>query len=115
MSLNKISINDTTTVNTGIVYDISKAHNGATYNDLTGALGTNGSNVPLEVRDGGMSVKFIQTSDNNYGQFRYMGTDTTATTFSNVNKWQDVNNKPYRNYNNVFFIALMKNKIQLHL
>ena len=66
MSLNKISINDTTTVNTGIVYDISKAHNGATYTDLTDALGIEGENVPLEVREGGMSVKFIQTSDNKY-------------------------------------------------
>ena len=66
MSLNKIKINDTTTVNTGIVYDISKAHNGETYTNLIDALGTNGINVPLEVREGGMSVKFIQTSDATY-------------------------------------------------
>ena len=59
MSLNKISINDTTTVNTGIVYDISKAHNGATYTDLTDALGTNGNNVPLEIREGGMPIRFV--------------------------------------------------------
>ena len=57
MSLNKISINDTTTVNTGIVYDISKAHDGATYTDLADAL--SGNNVPLEVREGGMSVRFV--------------------------------------------------------
>ena len=59
MSLNKISINDTTTVNTGIVYDISKAHNGSTYTDLNDALGINGINVPLEIREGGMSVRFV--------------------------------------------------------
>ena len=59
MSLNKISINDTTTVNTGIVYDISKAKNGATYTDLSDALGTDGINVPLEVREGGMTVRFV--------------------------------------------------------
>ena len=57
MSLNKISINDTTTVNTGIVYDISKAHNGSTYTDLTDAL--SGNNVPSEVREGGMTVRFV--------------------------------------------------------
>ena len=57
MSLNKISINDTTTVNIGIVYDISKAHDGATYTDLADAL--SGNNVPLEVREGGMSVRFV--------------------------------------------------------
>ena len=58
MSLNKISINDTTTVNTGVVYDISKAM-GQSYDDLKAALGTNGNNVPPEVREGGMSVRFV--------------------------------------------------------
>ena len=57
MSLNKISINDTTTVNTGIVYDISKAHNGSTYTDLADAL--SGNNVLSEVREGGMTVRFV--------------------------------------------------------
>ena len=57
MSLNKISINDTTTVNTGIVYDISKARGGATYTDLTDAL--SGNNVPTEVREGGMLVRYV--------------------------------------------------------
>ena len=57
MSLNKISINDTTTVNTGIVYDISKAHNGLTYTDLADAL--SGNNVPLEIREGGMSIRYV--------------------------------------------------------
>ena len=62
MSLNKISINDTTTVNTGIVYDISKAHDGSTYTDLADAL--SGNNVPLEVREGGRAGRFVWTSDN---------------------------------------------------
>ena len=57
MSLNKISINDTTTVNTGIVYDISKAHNRTTYTDLADAL--SGNNVPLEIREEGMSIRFV--------------------------------------------------------
>ena len=80
MSLNKISINDTTTVNTGIVYDISKTHNGSTYTDLADALGTDGANVPLEVREGGMSIKFIQTSDNKYVQYRSMSDEFTNDT-----------------------------------
>ena len=57
MSLNKISINDTTTVNTGIVYAISKAHGGSTYTDVADAL--SGNNVPSEVREGGMSIRFV--------------------------------------------------------
>ena len=56
MSLNKISINNTTTVNTGIVYDISKATR-QSYETLTDAL--SGNNVPPEVREGGMSVRFV--------------------------------------------------------
>ena len=90
MSLNKISINDTTTVNTGVVYDISKAHNGATYTDLTDALGTDGENVPLEVREGGMSVRFIRTSVNKYVQYRLMA-DTFST---DEDDWQGVDEQP---------------------
>ena len=58
MSLNKIKINDSTVVNTGVVYDISKATN-QTYNTLSDALGTSGNNVPPEVREGGMSIRFV--------------------------------------------------------
>jgi len=58
MSLNKIKINDTTTVNTGVVYDISKATS-QSYDSLSGALGTDGKNVPPEVREGGMSVRYV--------------------------------------------------------
>ena len=58
MALNKIKINDTTTVNTGVVYDITKA-TGQSYDTLSAALGTNGNNVPLEIREGGMSVRFV--------------------------------------------------------
>lgn len=59
-----------------IVFDISAYHATgstlATYADLTSALGTNGANVPSEVRKGGMSIKFVQTSDNKYVQYRLM-------------------------------------------
>lgn len=58
MSLNRIKINESTVVNTGIVYDISKATN-QTYETLSDALGTDRSNVPLEVREGGMSVRYV--------------------------------------------------------
>ena len=58
MSLNNIKINDSTVVNTGVVYDISKATN-QTYNTLSDALGTSGNNVPPEVREGGMSIRYV--------------------------------------------------------
>ena len=80
MSLNKIKINDTTTVNTGIVYDISKANNRATYTDLADALGTDGINVPLEIREGGMIIRFVSNSDNKYVQYRLLTNEFTADT-----------------------------------
>ena len=53
------------------VFDISEynASGGtlATYADLSAAL--SGTNVPEGVRKGGMSVKFVQTSDNKYVQY----------------------------------------------
>ena len=58
MALDKIKVNDTTTVNTGVVYDITKA-TGQSYTDLKAALGTDGNNVPLEIREGGMSIRFV--------------------------------------------------------
>lgn len=65
------------------------------YADLSAALGTNGANVPAAFRKGGMSIKFVHTSDNNYVQFRYMLTDvTTAATFTNVANWQGISDKP---------------------
>ncbi len=64
MGLNNIKINNTTNVKTGVVYDISKA-TGQSYETLADAFGTDGNNVPSEVREGGMSVRFI-SSDNKY-------------------------------------------------
>lgn len=81
-------------VASAIVFDISAYHATgstlATYADLTSALGTNGANVPSEVRKGGMSIKFVQTSDNKYVQYRLMS-DTFNTTPAN---WQGVDDEP---------------------
>ena len=68
MILNKIKINDTATVTPDVVYDISKA-TGQSYETLFDALGTDGENVPSEIREGGMSVRFVHTGDNKYVQY----------------------------------------------
>ena len=71
-----------------IVYDISEANavgsTLATYADLAAALGTNGANVPEGVRKGGMSIKFVQSSDHKYVQFRYMLSSIANADFANV-------------------------------
>lgn len=54
------------------------------YADLEAALGTNGANIPAAIRKGGMSVKFVRTSDNTYVQYRLK-----LTTFSlNEENWE---------------------------
>ena len=72
----------------GEVYDISATHSNTKYTDLAEAL--SGDNVPVGVRRGGMSVKFVQSSDNKYVQYRLMS-DTFNTTVAN---WQGVDNEP---------------------
>ena len=55
-------------------FDISAYHATggelAKYADITAAIGTNGANIPEEIRKGGMSVKFVHSSDNIYIQCR---------------------------------------------
>lgn len=74
----------------GEVYDISAANSGAKYADLSAALGVDGGNVPSEIRRGGMSVKFVQSSDNKYVQFRLMSNVWST----NVADWQGVDDDP---------------------
>ena len=81
-------------------FDISAYHATggvlAKYADLTAALGTNGANIPESIRKGGMSVKFVLTSDNKYLQYRYMGTAVTGNPnpFLDTTNWQGVDDEP---------------------
>ena len=82
----------------GGAYDISAAHavGGvlATYDDLEDALGTNGANVPAAVRKGGMSIKFVNSSDNKYVRYNYLLNSTSNANFSNVDNWVGVDEEP---------------------
>ena len=71
-------------------YDISAAHSSATYADLAAALGTNGANVPESYRRGGMTVKYVQTSDNKYVQYRLMADEWSTS----EEDWQGVDKEP---------------------
>lgn len=85
------------------VFDITE-YNNTNYADLASALGTNGANVPESLRKGGMSVKFVQTSDNNstqYVQYRYMSTSTAVADFTNVANWQGVDEVPVKDSRNL--------------
>ena len=91
MGLNNIKINNTTNVKTGVVYDISKA-TGQSYETLADAL--SGNNVPSEVREGGMTVCFVHTSNSKYYQYRLMLSEFTAAQFTNSANWQGVDDEP---------------------
>jgi len=75
-------------------FDISSYHatDGvlAKYADLTAALGTGGANIPDDLRKGGMSVKFVQSSDNKYIQARCMAQNFTT----DITQWQGVDDEP---------------------
>lgn len=66
------------------VFDIS-AHNltdghPTKYADLTAALGTNGANVPTQYRVPGMTIRYVQSSDNKYVQYRLMADEWSTNT-----------------------------------
>ena len=77
-----------------IIFDISAYHATgstlATYSNLAAALGADGANVPASVRKGGMSIKFVLTSDNKYIQARCMAQNFTT----DVVQWQGVDDEP---------------------
>ena len=75
------------------VFDITVYNSNTKYADLAAALGVDGANIPATLRRGGMSVKFVQSSDNKYVQYMYTGTATTGTPnpFVNPNNWEKVN------------------------
>ena len=69
----------------GEVFDISAYHATggtlATYADLSSALDSNnGGGVPQSLQKGGMSVKYVQSSDNKYVQYRLMSDEWSINT-----------------------------------
>lgn len=66
----------------GSAFDLSAYNSGTTYADLSAAL-TALNDLPAAYKKGGMSVKFVQTSDNKYIQARCMAQNFTA----DVTQW----------------------------
>ena len=82
----------------GAVYDVSAknptagANNDGKWESISALLSDANLNtiIPISVRKGGMSVKFVLSSDNKYMQYRLMS-DSFNTTVSN---WQGVDDVP---------------------
>lgn len=74
----------------GIIYDVSANNDGAVFESLQALLSSSNLStlIPTSVRYGGMSIRFIQSSDNKYEQFRCIANEFTT----DVTKWQNVGN-----------------------
>lgn len=79
----------------GGVYDVSAKNSGATFASLSALLSNANLStlIPTAVRKGGMSIRFITTSDNKYVEYMYSGTatDGTPNPFLDTANWEKVN------------------------
>ena len=79
-----------------IIFDVSVNNNGAVFESLQAILSSSNLNtlIPASVRHGGMSIRFIQgseqSSDNKYMQYRLMATSFSTT----ESDWQGVDDEP---------------------
>ena len=85
----------------GTIYDVSAHNSNATFASLNALLSDANLStlIPTAVRKGGMSIKFVQSSDNKYVQYRYMSSSTAN--FTNVANWQGVDEEPTAYSNNL--------------
>ena len=94
MDVKKININQSEqTYNiTSDIYYVSARNNGATFESLQSLLSSDNLStlIPTTVRCGGMTIRFVQSSDNKYVQYRLM-TNVWSTT---VVDWQGVDDEP---------------------
>lgn len=82
-----------------VIYDVSANNDGVTFASLSALLSSENLStlIPTEIRCGGMSIRFVQSSDNKYVQYRLMS-NSFSTDESN---WQGVDNEPTAGSNNL--------------
>ena len=75
-----------------VIYDVTSNNDGATFASLSTLLSSENLStlIPSSVRCGGMNIRFVQSSDNKYVQYRLMSS-TFSTKKSN---WQGVDDEP---------------------
>lgn len=81
------------------VYDVTANNNNAKFASLSALLSSENLNtlIPSAKRKGGMSIKFVLSSDNIYVQYRL----TTEEFSTDVDDWQGVDNVPTANSKNL--------------
>lgn len=83
-------------IKNGSAFDLSAYNDGSTYANLSAAL-TALNALPAAYKKGGMSMKFVQTSDNKYVQARCMAQNFTT----DVTQWQGVDEEPIAGSDNL--------------
>ena len=75
-----------------VIYDVTANNDGVTFGSLSALLSDENLStlIPSTVRCGGMSIRFIQSSDNKYVQYRLMSDSWSAV----VTNWQGVDDEP---------------------
>ena len=83
MNINKININQTepSYYIASDIYDVTARNNGATFESLKSLLSSDNLStlIPVAVRCGGMSIRFVQSSANKYVQYRLMSNAWSIT------------------------------------
>ena len=94
MEVKKININQSElTYNIASdIYDVTSNNNDATFSSLSELLSAENLStlIPTAIRCGGMSIRFIQSSDNKYVQYRLM----SNTWSTSVVDWRGVDDEP---------------------
>lgn len=83
---------DITEFESGIIYDVSAHNDGAVFESLSALLSASNLStlIPTSVRRGGMTIRFIQSSNNKYVQYRLMNQNWSTI----VTDWQGVDDEP---------------------
>ena len=114
MNVNKININQSEQTHyiTSDIYDVSARNNGATFESLQALLSSSNLStlIPTSVRCGGMSIRFIQSSDNEYVQFRLIAETFTINPY--MWKSENVDIIPTLGSNNLITSGGVKNAIE---
>ena len=78
---------------TEVIYDVTANNNGMTFASLSTLLLSDNLStlIPVSVRCGGMNIRFIQTSDNKYVQYRLMAQNFSTT----KSYWQGVDDATF--------------------
>ena len=93
-----------------VIYDVTANNADAKFASLSALLSSENLStlIPIAVRCGGMSIRFVKSSDNKYVQYRLMADTFSAT----ENDWQGVDDEPISGSDNLVKSEGVKDAIE---